>query len=162
GVAGGRDDEHAPRRWVHQQGNASITPRKVVSFLLLRPHPSDRFEIMSERSGRTEPPRTLLPKLDSDHPAPGEEPNITRSRLHDSLELGTNFAASPYLVVVSGMSPALVFSLGENEVLGRGPTASIRIRESGVSRLHARIIRENHEEYTIEDLGSANGTFLNG
>ena len=47
---------------------------------------------------------------------------------------------------------------GEN-VLGRGPEATVRIDAPGVSRRHARIVL-GEEGATIEDLGSKNGTYL--
>lgn len=48
----------------------------------------------------------------------------------------------------------------ERAVLGRSPTCDIVIPEERVSRQHATILRENHE-WTVFDMGSANGTFLN-
>jgi pSer/pThr/pTyr-binding forkhead associated (FHA) protein len=52
-------------------------------------------------------------------------------------------------------------------VLGRALEADIRLNDSKVSRLHARIHAEVDEEtgrtsYRIKDLGSTNGTMLNG
>ena len=49
---------------------------------------------------------------------------------------------------------------GEN-ILGRAPDAEIWIDVAGVSRRHARIRVDAHQA-TIEDLGSKNGTFLQG
>jgi DNA-binding winged helix-turn-helix (wHTH) protein len=49
---------------------------------------------------------------------------------------------------------------GEN-VIGRGPEASIRIEARGVSRRHARIVSAGGL-FTVEDLGSKNGTYLRG
>jgi DNA-binding winged helix-turn-helix (wHTH) protein len=46
-------------------------------------------------------------------------------------------------------------------VIGRAPEATIQIDSPGVSRLHARILVRNGEA-TLEDLGSKNGTHLNG
>ena len=45
--------------------------------------------------------------------------------------------------------------------LGREPSADIRIDAAGVSRRHALIVVLD-EEVTLEDLGSKNGTFVNG
>jgi diguanylate cyclase (GGDEF)-like protein len=45
--------------------------------------------------------------------------------------------------------------------VGRHPTNSLRIDEDSISRSHARIVRSG-DEYTVEDLGSRNGTFLAG
>jgi len=47
---------------------------------------------------------------------------------------------------------------GEN-VIGRGEEATVRIDVKGVSRRHARIVAEDGR-YTLEDLGSKNGTYL--
>jgi DNA-binding winged helix-turn-helix (wHTH) protein len=49
---------------------------------------------------------------------------------------------------------------GEN-VLGRGAQAAVRIRSSGVSRAHARIL-VSAGLAILEDLGSKNGTFHKG
>ena len=46
-------------------------------------------------------------------------------------------------------------------VIGRGPDVAIQIESPGVSRHHARILVVN-DEVTLEDLGSKNGTDLNG
>jgi diguanylate cyclase (GGDEF)-like protein len=45
--------------------------------------------------------------------------------------------------------------------IGRGDEADARLLEEGISRLHARIVREG-PAVTIEDLGSTNKTFVNG
>ena len=49
---------------------------------------------------------------------------------------------------------------GDN-VLGRDPSASVRIDDDTVSRRHARITVTSRDA-TIEDLGSKNGTFAEG
>jgi pSer/pThr/pTyr-binding forkhead associated (FHA) protein len=46
-------------------------------------------------------------------------------------------------------------------VLGREPSAGVCVDHPSVSRLHARISIEAGRAW-IEDLGSRNGTFLNG
>ena len=46
-------------------------------------------------------------------------------------------------------------------VVGRAPDATIQIDSPGVSRYHARVLVSNGEA-TLEDLGSKNGTTLNG
>jgi hypothetical protein len=50
-----------------------------------------------------------------------------------------------------------VLTGGEN-VIGRDPDVSVRIEAPGVSRRHARILAEGGR-FTLEDLGSKNGTF---
>jgi DNA-binding winged helix-turn-helix (wHTH) protein len=54
------------------------------------------------------------------------------------------------------------FPLGEGDTLvGRGPQCEVRITSSEVSRAHARI-HVDATGATIEDLGSKNGTWVNG
>jgi len=57
-------------------------------------------------------------------------------------------------------SRQIALSEGGN-VLGRAPDAEIWIDVAGVSRRHACIRVEGHQA-SVEDLGSKNGTFLNG
>jgi pSer/pThr/pTyr-binding forkhead associated (FHA) protein len=46
-------------------------------------------------------------------------------------------------------------------LIGRGADCDLRLRETAVSRHHCTI-RLNGGEATVVDLGSSNGTFLNG
>jgi adenylate cyclase len=52
-------------------------------------------------------------------------------------------------------------ALEESGVVGRGPTARLRVDNSGVSREHASLLRREGS-WWVQDLGSANGTFVNG
>ena len=55
-----------------------------------------------------------------------------------------------------------VVEIGEGEVIiGRSPSCRLRLPSNNVSRKHARIFFRN-DEYYIEDLGSTNGTYVNG
>ncbi len=70
--------------------------------------------------------------------------------------------AAYQLTVLTGPNSGQIFSLTKSEtILGRDENADIVIPAPIVSRRHARItLRDNR--YWIEDLGSANGTFING
>ena len=46
-------------------------------------------------------------------------------------------------------------------ILGRDPGADLLIDSPDVSRRHARLMK-TEQGYQIEDLGSSNGTFVNG
>ena len=50
---------------------------------------------------------------------------------------------------------------GEEFVLGRDPSSNWVIEDVEVSRGHARLLAQT-DNYAIEDLGSTNGTFVNG
>ena len=67
----------------------------------------------------------------------------------------------PNLVLLQG-GQATPYEIGANEfILGRLPECDIQLQSSMVSRKHARIIRDG-EQYIFEDLGSGNGSFVNG
>src|SRR2546426_2093251 len=74
----------------------------------------------------------------------------------------------PALVFLRGELLAVPIPLERNEVtLGRALDADVRINDVRASRLHARITTESDEatgeaRYSLTDLGSTNGTLLNG
>ncbi len=66
------------------------------------------------------------------------------------------------LVMRQGPTPNQVFELDKSEmVVGREITNEIVINDSEVSRRHARLVLDAGR-YVLEDLGSTNGTFVNG
>ena len=66
------------------------------------------------------------------------------------------------LVMRSGPTPGATFSLeGDQLVVGRDSASAIAINDAEVSRKHARLNFQGGK-YVIEDLGSTNGTFVNG
>ncbi len=66
------------------------------------------------------------------------------------------------LEVVKGMRPGQQFPVrAVRSVLGRHPECDIVLEAGAVSRQHAAIVRES-DHYFLEDMGSRNGTFLNG
>ncbi len=74
----------------------------------------------------------------------------------------------PALVLLRGESMAVPIPLERDEVvLGRAVEADVRVNDFRASRKHARISRNwdpetNVARYQIRDLGSTNGTLLNG
>jgi PAS domain S-box-containing protein len=73
---------------------------------------------------------------------------------------------SACLILTSTTTPAAigkVFRIESAEyVLGRGADAGFQINDHGVSRRHARLTRTDEGGFHITDLGSTNGTYLNG
>src|SRR5512141_2555797 len=66
------------------------------------------------------------------------------------------------LVMRSGPTPGATFSLeGDQLIIGRDTSSNIAINDAEISRKHARLTFQGGK-YVIEDLGSTNGTFVNG
>ena len=63
--------------------------------------------------------------------------------------------------IVRELSSGELHPLGEVSLIGRGEGAAIHLADSSVSRQHAAI-RHEDASFWIVDLGSANGTFVNG
>ncbi len=71
-------------------------------------------------------------------------------------------AAAFRLIVRTGPNPGVVIDLTkEVSMMGRDVTNDVVLGDAEVSRQHARITR-TPAGYVLEDLGSTNGTFVNG
>jgi hypothetical protein len=70
---------------------------------------------------------------------------------------------SPRLQVVAAMGhePGTTFDIGEGATMGRSNGAQIRVDDPFASSAHARIFSRG-EYMFLEDMGSTNGTYLNG
>ena len=70
---------------------------------------------------------------------------------------------SPRLRVVAAMGhePGTTFDVGEGATFGRSDGADIRVDDPFASSAHARVFDRGGFMY-IEDMGSTNGTYLNG
>ncbi len=70
---------------------------------------------------------------------------------------------SPRLEVVAAMGhePGTTFDVGEGATFGRTGGADIRVDDPFASSAHARIFDRGGFMY-VEDMGSTNGTYLNG
>ncbi len=67
-----------------------------------------------------------------------------------------------YLIVLAGTEVGKMFKLDEGEtVIGRSHRADIRLDDDSISRMHVKL-NLNGAEVGIEDLGSSNGTLVNG
>ena len=71
-------------------------------------------------------------------------------------------AEGPALVIRSGGGRAGEHFVpeGERTTIGRSPDCDVFLDDVTVSRKHAEIVRDG-ERFTIKDLGSLNGTFVN-
>ena len=69
--------------------------------------------------------------------------------------------AEPILELVEGTDAGRTFPLGGEAVAGRDPSQPIALTDDQVSRRHARFAVAGGQ-VTIQDLGSRNGTYVNG
>ena len=71
-------------------------------------------------------------------------------------------AALFQFVMRSGPTPGMTFPLeGDQLIIGRDAVNAVAINDAEVSRKHARLTFQGGK-YVLEDLGSTNGTFVNG
>jgi hypothetical protein len=90
-------------------------------------------------------PKVVPAQSPAGHPSkPADRPPRDRGRL------GRDGAAGP------------AFGLSQEVTIGRAPGCAIALpTDNFVSHLHARLFLRDHE-YWVEDLGSTNGTLVNG
>jgi hypothetical protein len=76
---------------------------------------------------------------------------------------GDGAGGSPKLRVgaAAGLRAGSAYDLSEGAVLGRGEMADIRLEDTFASSQHARLVPQG-DVIVLEDLGSTNGTYLNG
>ncbi|MBI5928718.1 MAG: protein kinase [Chloroflexi bacterium] len=72
-----------------------------------------------------------------------------------------NLVSDELVIVKEGAAPERYKISKQSLTLGR-EDQDITLPSSRVSRLHARIDKQSNNNYTITDLGSTNGTFLDG
>ncbi len=70
---------------------------------------------------------------------------------------------SPRLRVgtAAGLRAGSAYDLSDGALLGRGESADIRLQDTFASTAHARLVPQG-DVMVLEDLGSTNGTYLNG
>ncbi|MEA2493030.1 MAG: hypothetical protein QOJ29_941 [Thermoleophilaceae bacterium] len=95
--------------------------------------------------------------IDSDDPV--AVPRRDRQAQGPDLRAGVE----PRLEVVAamGLDPGTSFGLAEGATMGRADGSDIPIDDAFASSAHARIFSRGQFMY-IEDMGSTNGTYLNG
>lgn len=65
------------------------------------------------------------------------------------------------VVAAMGLDPGTAFELGDGATMGRADASDIPVDDPFASSVHARIFSRGQFMY-IEDMGSTNGTYLNG
>jgi hypothetical protein len=109
--------------------------------------------------------RSALKDLRRDGPeaiAPAYEEATGMHKASEGLGPGDD-QGSPKLRVhtAAGLRAGSAYDLSEGALLGRGDAADIQLEDTFASAQHARLVPQG-EVIVLEDLGSTNGTYLNG
>ncbi len=107
--------------------------------------------------------RELRRSQDVDGRAEGPPERSRPGRRGDGKGPDLPGAVEPRLEVVAalGHEPGASWRVGEGATMGRSDTADIRVEDPFASSAHARIFSRGDFMW-IEDMGSTNGTYLNG
>jgi hypothetical protein len=89
------------------------------------------------------------------------EPRPARRRERGGPDLRAGVEPRLEVVAAMGHDPGSRFHVGEGATLGRSDGADIRVDDPFASSAHARIFGRGDFMY-VEDMGSTNGTYLNG
>jgi hypothetical protein len=91
---------------------------------------------------------------------PVEPPSPRRRRASAPQPRG---GVAPRLVVVAakGYEPGTAFDVSNGAMMGRADNSEIHVDDNFASSAHARIFQRSDFIY-VEDMGSTNGTYLNG
>jgi hypothetical protein len=148
----------------------------IVTLVLDEELPTGVFEVGSHVADQA-PSRAdavgAAPPVPSGRPAPDGHPGVPplpplRGRVAtDTGRQGPSIvgragsrSAVTHVLVVDGPGTRHQLSTGRN-VIGRGTDADIRLPDTGVSRKHVDVVLDGGVA-TAEDLGSTNGTLVNG
>jgi len=118
---------------------------------------------MADTDAPAEPP-AYVPEKRVPEPVPEEAglpPKPSTTRLGRGPEIP--LSDIPALHGLQGLAAGSTFALTDGDVtVGRDGDNGIVLAESTVSRRHARLLRDSLGQFTLTDLGSANGVYING
>jgi hypothetical protein len=117
------------------------------------------FLLWVARSARRDLVRSQEPALVDEPPDLEEGADGRRGGGGPDLSAGVD----PRLEIVAAMGydPGAVIDVSEGATLGRAGSADIHVEDPFASSVHARIFPRNGFMH-VEDMGSTNGTYLNG
>ncbi len=103
--------------------------------------------------------RVVVAEMRAPAPAPPQPVQATAPRSADRAPRGRGSAHLRILEPANRRGE--VFTVSDELTVGRGGGCGIVLDDTFVSQVHARVFRRDGDVY-VEDLGSRNGTLLNG
>lgn len=97
----------------------------------------------------------------SQEPVLVDDPQDIDDRRGAGPDLAAGVEPRLEIVAAMGYEPGSVIDISDGATLGRGGSADINVEDPFASSVHARIFASNGFMY-VEDMGSTNGTYLNG
>jgi hypothetical protein len=154
--------EHIANESYQTFGDVSVTLERDDDL------PTGVFEVSSHVADPARPPSREMPVNgfpSAAHPALPPLPPIRGRVATDTGRQGPSVSGRAgtrvqHVLVVDGPGTRHVLSHGRN-VIGRGTEADIRLPDTGVSRKHVDVVLDGATAI-CEDLGSTNGTLVNG
>ncbi|MFD2092522.1 FhaA domain-containing protein [Blastococcus deserti] len=122
-----------------------------------RPPAREDLAVAAPPRGAPAPGHPPLPPLP---PLRGRVATDTGKQGPSMVGRAGNRTGVTHVLVVDGPGTRHELSTGRN-VIGRGTEADIRLPDTGVSRKHVDVVLDGGTA-TVEDLGSTNGTLVNG
>jgi hypothetical protein len=92
---------------------------------------------------------------------PDEAAAVPRREKRQGPDLRSGVEPRLEVVAAMGLDPGTTFDIGDSATMGRADGSDIPVDDPFASSVHARIFPRGHFMY-IEDMGSTNGTYLNG
>lgn len=144
-----------------RERSLSLAARPVVRFLVDDQLKLGRFDVIGELLSPDELAEELGDNLPAEEPA---APVIRPGLLFDAESEDADDVGQPApgiaTVTVRDVDHDVVLR-GERMVIGRISTCDICLADANTSRQHAAFVREG-AGWAVEDLGSTNGTLVNG
>jgi len=82
--------------------------------------------------------------------------------IREKLSSAGTARTRPVLTILTGSAAGYLHKVSKGAaVIGRATNAEVRVDDDGISRTHARLRAETDRAW-VEDMGSRNGTFVNG
>jgi pSer/pThr/pTyr-binding forkhead associated (FHA) protein len=126
-----------------------------VAATMVAPPPLDT-------GGADREPTTLMPAWSPPPTAPPPVPTTMAMPARTQPPAGVAAAPQAQLTIESGPDAGHAHRTGDHALrLGRSPDNDVILRDPATSGHHARLERRG-EQFWVVDLGSTNGTFVNG